>query len=222
MTEIPAYGLIVFDLDGTLLDTSEGIIHAIDETVRRQGKEYIPREIIGTFIGPPIYNSFQNHYGLTDDEALVMMNVFRDLYANVYLSEARVYDGIKGLLAHLKSRGFKTAVATNKRDDYTHSLMDMKGLSKYFDVINGSDFFNKMTKADIIVKCLEDTGCSASEALMVGDSEGDLKGARKAGTDFVGVGYGFGFKSGTDGIYICPDAEDLRDYIDGEGRWKTR
>lgn len=189
--------MIIFDLDGTLLDTSEGSIKSIDFTIKRMGYAPISEETKRSFIGPPIFNSLQSTYHLSDDEAHKATEVFREAYKHKFLYEARIYDGIVPLLQTLCDKGYILAVASYKRDDYCKMLVQYFGLDVYFQCVLGSDSNNTLTKADIIRQCMQEcNNTQAQNTLLVGDSAHDALGAQTLGLDFIAVTYGFGFKKG--------------------------
>lgn len=191
------YDLVVFDLDGTLLDTSSGILACMDFIVNRYGLPAIPDEIKRSFIGPPIQNSFQHHFGCRKEQAWEYASAWRNAYKERFLFQAVPYDGIYSLLQWLRQEGIKTAVATNKREDYTHQLLDYFNFIPLFDCVIGSDLDGKRTKTDMIRLCIEFVGIDAPErCIMVGDTEGDRVAAQNAGAAFLGVSYGFGYQPG--------------------------
>lgn len=193
------FDCILFDLDGTLLDTSRGVLKAVDYAIREMGLPDLDQETKKTFIGPPIYEPLAEIYHLDQKECDRATELFRNAYKDQFLFEAVPYDGIYELLSSLKTHGYKLAVATNKRNDYAIRLLEHFDFPKYFDYMLGSDFANTMKKADIIQACLEKLGCSDPDrAIIVGDTVHDLKGARKIGIHFTGVNYGFGFKKEDD------------------------
>ncbi len=199
------YEAVLFDVDGTLLDTSEGILLSVKDAIRKFGLEMLPDERLLKFIGPPIEWSYEGAYDIHGEELREVCACFRDRYSNHNLLLARPYDGIFDLLSLLKEKGIKIGVATYKKQDYAEKLLKHYGFDKYADVIYGSDYENKLTKADIIDLCIRDLGASDnSKVLMVGDSRHDAEGAARIGTDFAGVSFGFGF--GEFG------GEDINDY----------
>ena len=190
------YKLIVFDLDGTLLDTTEGILKSVKETVSHYNLPEIGDEVIQSFIGPPIQNSFEKYYGLTGKELQEATDYFREVYSQKNLLYARVYDGIYDLFQFIKINGLVSSVATYKREDYAIKLLKSFQFDDYSDILFGADNFNLLKKNDIIRKCIEKaTIKDYSEVLMVGDTLHDSVGAEQLGVDFLAVTYGFGFKS---------------------------
>lgn len=185
---------ILFDLDGTLLDTTVGVLESAEYAAMEMGYEKLPYNSMLQFVGPPIQDSFIKHYGISQEEAQQAATIFRDYYKEKALFKAVPYQGIYDLLQNLKEHGYKLAVATYKREDYALTILDHFEISKYCDVIHGADHYNKMTKADIIKLCINDLGVDGSECILVGDTMHDALGAAKAKINFIGVTYGFGFK----------------------------
>lgn len=190
------YELVIFDLDGTLLDTTEGIVNAISYTIEAFGLEKLSCEKLLKFIGPPVQESFIREYGVDSEKAQELAECFRDYYKEKTLFGAKAYDGIYELLDHLSENEVKIAVATYKREDYAVKLLKHFGFDRYSEMLYGADNFNKLTKADIIIKCIEKAGIKdKKKVLMVGDSIKDKEGADHLGIDFIGVTYGFGFQT---------------------------
>lgn len=186
---------LLFDLDGTLLDTTEGIIESVRYTIRQLGLPCLQESELYSFIGPPVQLSFTEHYGLTQLEAQNAANIFRDYYKNEALLKAMPYPKVLEMMRDLKSKGFKLAVATYKREDYALTILHHFGFDSCCDVVHGADNFNKLTKSDIIHLCLDDLGAVYEQTVLIGDTKFDALGAQEAGIDFLGVTYGFGFKS---------------------------
>ena len=193
------YKCVIFDVDGTLLDTSEGMLSAVRYTIQKFGLEPLDEATIKSFIGPPIQHSFQRIYGFPDPVIAEMASVFRDRYKDKDLLLAKAYDGIFDVLDYLRRSGIAIAIATYKREDYAARLLNAFGFDRYTALIFGSDFEGKLRKKDIIELALKEAGITDhSQALMVGDSDNDAIGAAEIGTDFLGVTYGFGFKTKSD------------------------
>ena len=148
-----------------------------------------------SFIGPPINKNLERLYGMAPDKAMEAMSYFREEYPKGDIFRAEHYDGMDELLYSLKDLGFKVGVSTYKREDMAKTLLEEKGLAKYFDVIHGSNAASDMTKADIVNLTIRDLGFDPDETVMVGDSDNDAIGAEEAGALFIGVTYGFGFSS---------------------------
>lgn len=214
------YEYAIFDLDGTILDTSEGIILAISQTMKEYKRQIPEQKILKSFIGPPIQNSFQTLYGLSDAEAMKMADVFRDYYMrDDFLLKAVPYDGIYDLMDMLASAGVKIGVATYKREDYARRLLCAKGFGRYTEHMYGSDFEGRRKKKDIIRDCLEKMNCDdCRKAVYIGDSKGDADAAAEVGIDFIALTYGFGYKSESEAealgcVCVCNTVHELMKYF---------
>lgn len=186
--------LVVFDLDGTLLDTSEGIISAVNHTIKRNGLKELDKKELLSFIGPPIQDSFKRTYGLNDREVQKLAEQFRERYKNHDLLKAKPYEDIYCLMDDLVANGYKIAVATYKREDYALDILRHFDFDKYAVVMHGADGLNVLKKKDIIKMCIKETGISRDDTVYIGDTKSDRDAALEAGTEFIGVNYGFGFK----------------------------
>lgn len=185
--------VIIFDLDGTLLDTSEGVIQSVKYTIHALGYDPLPEDMYRTFIGPPIHHRMMQIYGISEEQAREAMHTFRNHYPERDLYLAAHYDGLPELLKDLREDGFLLGVCTYKREDQAKALLEEKGLAQHFHVIHGQDPEGKMSKAEVLQLTLSDLGVKPGEAVMVGDAYTDAEGARDAGVPFLGVTYGFGF-----------------------------
>ncbi len=193
------YDLVIFDLDGTLLDTSSGLLCAIKHTIEVMGFAPLDEKKLDTFIGPPIQDSFARAYGLSGPILQEIAGVFRDRYSTVDLLGATAYEGIFELFDTLRARGVKTAVATYKREDYALKLLCHFGFDRYTEILHGGDHENKLKKKDIIDICIKESGVfDKRRVVMVGDTAHDAVGAAEMGVDFIGVTFGFGFKTAKD------------------------
>lgn len=188
----------IFDLDGTLLDTSEGILESVIYTIKKLNLAMLPEETLQTFIGPPVQMSFKDKYGMSTDEAQNAGEIFRDYYKSEALMKAKPFQGIYDTLENLLKRGKKLAIATYKREDYALLISQHFGFDKYCKSIHGADNFNQLRKSDIIVMCMTELSGQISDSVYIGDTKHDALGAQEAGIDFLGVTYGFGFKTKED------------------------
>lgn len=193
------YKLVIFDLDGTLLDTSEGILSAAKYAISQSGRAIPNQEVLESYIGPPIQQSFAKTFGIEGKDLDEMALLFRNQYKDVDLLKAEPYKGIYELCQALLDKGFILAVATYKREDYALKLLEYYQFDKYMSIICGSDFAGQITKADIIRKVIELSKVNSyKEVVMIGDTHHDATGAEALGLDFIGVTYGFGYKNSSD------------------------
>ncbi|MBR3243563.1 MAG: HAD hydrolase-like protein [Parasporobacterium sp.] len=181
---------IIFDLDGTLLDTSPGIYECARFAGRKLGFPELSEEQLYSFVGPPLKDSFMRAYGCSEEDGQALTDTYREHYREGAVLKAEPYDGIFELLDSLSRMGLDLAVATAKPQIFAEQVLEHFGFSKYMSEICGADLTGKLTKTDIIRKCVGDR--EASACVMVGDTEHDAKGAYEAGVPFIGVSYGFG------------------------------
>lgn len=189
------YKYILFDLDGTLLDTTQGVIDAVKITITQYGFSMPSDEILKSFVGPPMQKSMAETFNLDKETALQVANDFRANYKKYSLYKAELYTDVIEMFEKLCNKGFKIAIATNKSHENAEGIIKHFGLDKYCDFYMGSDLTGKLTKADIVEKCIEVLNADKKQTVLIGDSEFDLIGAKQAGIDFLGVTYGFGFKN---------------------------
>ena len=182
--------LIIFDLDGTLLDTSDGILHCYHKTASMLNLKKNSVENDSIVIGGPLSDGFRTLYDIPDEETLAKaIDTYRKLYANEGITKFSAYNGIDTSLSELKSDGYQLGVATLKLEEYAKSMLKNAGLAKYFDIIHGWNGTEKCTKAYTVTKVLFEQKCLAKNAVLVGDSVYDKNGAEIAGVDFLGVTY---------------------------------
>lgn len=193
------FKVAVFDLDGTLLDTSEGVLASVRYTIDYFGFAPLKDEQLKCFIGPPIQDSFAKTYGLKGNVLQEIATVFRSRYREADLFKAVPYEGIYDVFERLVENGIKPAIATYKRQDYATEILVHFGFDRYTDIMYGADHENRLKKNDIILRAIRDAGVvNPLEAVMVGDSDNDAVGAQLLGVKFIGVTYGFGFHTLSD------------------------
>ena len=197
------YRALVWDIDGTSLNTLKGLVAAYQYTIEQLNLPEKSYEEIATFIGPTPQTIFVSKFGLSEIEAQKVADVFRDRYKNVDLLKAEPYSNLLSVLESFSKMGYKQAVATNKRQDYAVDICKHFGIDKYCQPIYGADNFNKLSKAELIKNCLKDLEVADNQAVMIGDTIGDKVAAEQAGVGFIGVNYGFGFNN-VDGYANSP------------------
>ncbi|MDE6594310.1 MAG: HAD hydrolase-like protein [Oscillospiraceae bacterium] len=208
------FDLAVFDVDGTLLDTTEGVISAVKYTIDHFGLEMLTEDSLKKFIGPPIQRSFSEAYELEGDIIQKTADVFREHYKNHDLLKAVPYEGIYDAMEWICDQNIKIAVATYKRQDYAQRILREFGFDRFTDIMNGADNENKLSKRDIIKKCITESGVNDhSRVVMIGDSDNDAVGAADLGINFIAVTYGFGFADRKDAMKFpnCGVADSPRE-----------
>lgn len=188
------YQYILFDLDGTLTDPGLGITNSVMYALKKFNIEVEERAILYKFIGPPLQGSFQNFYGFTEEESALAVEYYREYFRDRGLYENEVYHGIRELLAELKSKGKKLILATSKPEEFANEILKHFDLAKYFDFVAGATMDGtRVKKADVIQHALNNCKISnLSSAIMIGDREHDILGAKQVGMDTIGVLYGYG------------------------------
>ena len=189
---------IIFDLDGTLLDTSEGVVECARYAAERLGQPRLPREELLDFIGPPLTDSFPKHYGFDEETTKEAIRLFRQHYREGAVYKAKPYEGVFSLCDALHARGTFMAVATNKLEPMAQKLLAHFGFDRYCSPIRGADPEGRLKKADLIRLCLEELGIRPEESVLMGDTVFDAEGAAAAGVGFLAVTYGFGFRTRSD------------------------
>lgn len=209
------FDTVIFDLDGTLSDNSEGIIASIRHALTALGKPMPGPDEIRSFIGPPLRMSFQRRCGLNDEESIEALRLYRERHETVGYLENNLYPGIRALLTGLRRRGVVLAVATGKPPRITKRILEHFGILNLFDEVECAEpMAVDNEKAILIGRIL---ARHPGNAVMVGDTEDDIVGAEKAGIAGIHVQYGFGGDWRPDGKYVSvPDVEALSRELLGE------
>ncbi|MHC1786182.1 MAG: dTMP kinase [Christensenellales bacterium] len=184
------YDAVVFDLDGTLTDSAPGILACARYALEKMGKPIPSDAILRKFLGPPLAQSFMMFCGLSAQEALAATHYYRERYHDTGWLENRPFPGIRQLLLALRQAGIRLSVATGKPQDASEKILDHFRLSHLFERIVGpapDDY--QANKRDLILRSLEGF---KGRAVMVGDRDSDVAGARQAGIDCIAVSYGYG------------------------------
>ena len=188
------YDYILFDFDGTIADTSEGIFDSFDYVKKTLGGRDIPRSEYDKMIGPPLAFSFREFFGFGEDEIERAIRTYRVEYERAGLFKCKMYEGMKDVFSSLQKAGKSLFVATSKPEVYARKLMAHFGVSHFFSYIGGSDISEKRAKkSEVIEYVLSSSGVKdKSRAVIVGDRLHDAQGAKEAGIDCIGVLFGFG------------------------------
>lgn len=188
------YDLVIFDLDGTLLDTSPGIFGSVRYAEKMMNLEPIDNTLLNGFVGPPPLSMYKEIYGLSDADAMKATLAHRKYGMENAIYEAKEYPGMREVLETLKAKHVKLAVATLKKQKIAETILDNFSMREFFDCIVGMDDGETHTKKKTIEKAKKTV--EVLNALMVGDSLYDYEGAMQSRTDFIGVLYGFGLEKG--------------------------
>lgn len=189
------YDYVIFDFDGTVVDTGEGIIKSLQYSFKEMDREVPDMSDLKKFIGPPIYYSYTHFYGVSEDEVETYIKKYRERYKVKGIYECQLYDGMKELLDKLRARGVKVGIASSKPQHLIYSVADYLEITDKFDAIVGVkiDDSNHSTKTGLVLEAMKLLGATDKEkVLMVGDRLFDIDGAKGAGVDSCGVLWGYG------------------------------
>ena len=186
---------VIFDFDGTICNTGEGIMKSAKYALDSFGVPCGEWTELSCFIGPPLLVTFQEEYHQEVSQASELVKKFRERYSKEGIWESCLYDGIKELIESLKEDGFKLAIASSKPEKYICELLEKFEIAKHFDVVCGVSFTADCEpKQSITARALEALGVSNEEAIVVGDKFYDVDGARANGIKSIGVTWGYGSK----------------------------
>lgn len=182
---------ILFDLDGTLTDSGEGIINCAALALEHFGMPVPDRQTMRVFVGPPLHETFVK-FGIPDEKADEAVEVYRSRYHTVGKFENTPYPGIREMLEDLQSKGYRLLVATSKPEALSIEILDKFDLAKYFYKICGASMDrSRSTKEDVIAYLLQENG-TAENMVMVGDTAFDVIGAAAHNIPTIGVAWGYG------------------------------
>ena len=188
--------LIIFDFDGTIADTSGGILDSHRFALNAMGKEIPTEKELRGVIGGNLLKTYIDRFCFAEPDAREAVRIYRERYAEVGIHKAVLYPGFTEMVKKLKDKGYKVGVATLKAESFAKIMLKELGIASYFDEVCGMDPNDGLDKAGLILKCCDLCDCEKNEAILVGDSNNDYIGSQQSGVDFIGVTYGFGFKPG--------------------------
>lgn len=212
------YQYILFDLDGTIINSAEGIINCVRYALEDFGITEEDDEKLKAFIGPPLVDSFQEFYHFSEEEAKKATEKYRERYRDKGIFEIEMYDGIEEVFHILKERKKTIALATSKPEVFATRIMEKLGLISYIDVITGSEFDGRRDKKEDVLEevFLRLGNPKPEEVLMIGDRKFDIIGAKAWGVDSVGVTYGFAPEGELEeygATYIADSPDEILDYV---------
>jgi len=182
---------ILFDLDGTLTDSGEGIINCATLALNHFGLPVPDRETMRVFVGPPLDETFRK-FGVPADKTDEAIRVYRSRYTTVGKWENHPYPGVEDLLKKLRARGHRLFVATSKPEGMSREILEKFGLSGYFERICGATLDGSRSKKEDVIAYLLSLAAGTENTVMVGDTAYDVIGAAAHGIPCVGVSWGYG------------------------------
>jgi phosphoglycolate phosphatase len=184
------HDLLLFDLDGTLVDPIQGAHQCINHALTQCGFDPIDSAQMAPFIGPPLDGTFETLVGSTAVELIDrLVATYRERYSEVGYSECRLYPGVEASLRELRARGQRLAVCTSKRVDFAERILQMLGLLELFDFVDGGEI--RISKSQQIARLRQATRVT-QRTVMIGDRAVDLFAAHSNGLSSAGVLWGYG------------------------------
>ncbi len=206
---------VIFDMDGTLIDSSPGILANVKRALTMAGYEIPSYETLRKFIGPSLYYSFTTYIGMDDETAKKAIYDYRDGFEHEGgLYDFTPYPKVVDMIKMLHSRGVKVCIASGKPHDILGKVVEKLGILPYLASYEGLASCTTKTsdKTDIVARAV-----MGKSAVMVGDTIFDVQSARNVGIASIGVTYGFGFRKSEDttATYTVSTSEELYDLLDG-------
>ena len=187
--------IVLIDLDGTISDSSPGMLTGFRKVFDRFDMEQPSDESIRRHFGPPLAVTWREVYGMTDEQIVVGLEVYREYYHDVGMFENNLYDGIPDLIKDLHAEGVTLSTATSKPEFSASRIIEHFGLREYFTFIGAADLAGtRDDKSAVIAHTLENLQASSQShsIVMMGDRRHDVEGAREYGIDTIGVLWGYG------------------------------
>ena len=211
--------ILLFDLDGTLFNSKEGITKSVRYALKSYGIEVDDLDTLEKFIGPPLHKSFEVFYGFSEQKSIEAAAKYRERYKEKGWYECCPYEGVEEMLEKLKDSGKRMGIATSKPEVFAIQIMEKFGYDKYFESITGSLLDNTRTnKTDVIIEALKrfEISDNIEDVVMIGDREHDIIGAKENGLMSIGVEYGFANENelknaGAD--YIVDNTKELTEIL---------
>jgi phosphoglycolate phosphatase len=212
------YDFLLFDMDGMLVDTREGILKCAAHALSAFGIEVEDLSSLTKFVGPPLSYSFTEFYGLSPEDAKKAVAIYRERYSAKGQYECYVFDGVPEMLQALLKKGYRLCIATSKLESYAKSMLDRLGIGCCFEqVIGATPDESISTKDEVIEASLVRMGITDRQrALMIGDRKHDVLGAKKCGLDSFGVYMGCAEESeheAAGATYIANSIQSLQDAL---------
>ncbi len=211
--------LLIFDLDGTLVDSKKDLALSVNAVRESMGLGALPHDVIASYVGQGVVTLMRRALGeqTKDQDLEKALALFLDHYRLHMLDNTRTYPGVREALEELQD--WELAVLTNKPVHFSREMLERLGIARFFPIIYGGNSFAKKKPDPVGVrKLMSDTGVSAQQTLLVGDSDTDVLTGRNAGVWTCGVTYGFGADTleSTPPDLLLGDLRDLPLLLNGE------
>ena len=212
---------VLFDLDGTLINSQEGITKGVQFALRENlGIDEPDLESLRCFIGPPLALMFEQRYQVPAEKIEPTVAKYREYYDSIGMNECELYPGVKETLEHMHRVGYVIGLASSKPEPSCVQILQNQGIAEYFDYIVGASLGpERREKVLVLEEAFRRMGVSdRSEVVLIGDTKYDAVGAVKAGIDCIGVTYGFGTREElleAGAAVVFDTLEEVEAYLDG-------
>ncbi len=214
------YDNVLFDFDGTIMDSGPGILRCVCEIVEEFGYDMPEEAVLRKFIGPPLKQIFRQVFDISSQETDCVVDRYRELHkeSNAIL-EADVYPGVVGLLQRLRNAGAKVGIASVKRETAVVETLKIHDMMEYFDVVAGGPPGVDIVQKDLVMQdCMERMGIGVQGTVMVGDSLYDAEASEQLGVDFCVALWGYGFDDPDDvtkhrQVFVAKDIPALESFL---------
>ena len=211
---------ILFDLDGTLIDSSEGITKSTQYALAHYGIIENDLSKFYKFIGPPLVSSFKKYYDFPEEQAVEAVAVYRERYNKIGLFECSLYPGVRECIEKLKAQGYLIGMASSKPEVSCRRILEHFGILELFDDVVGATFDGRIdTKEEVLNEVMRRwSDVPKDEMCLIGDTMFDVEGANQVGIRTVAVNFGFGnvqemVEAGA--VAVCDDMEELPEIVAG-------
>lgn len=210
---------ILFDLDGTLVNSEEGITKCAQYALAAFGIEEPDLKKLRFFIGPPLVDTFQEKYGMSKEAAIEATAKYRERYQPIGIYECKLYDGVEEILRNLKCKGYQIGLASSKPELLCREILKHFNIEQYFDEVVGATMDGKInSKIEVLEEAFRRMHLNnRKEVVLIGDTRFDVLGAKEAGIDCVGVSFGFGTAEELEAcgaVCVCADMREVEEYIE--------
>lgn len=207
---------ILFDFDGTICDTAEGITKCMQYGLGKMGIE-APLSELMCFAGPPLLDMLKLKYGMSDEDAKKTLGYYRERYAPTGWQECKPFDGMPELIQKLRAAGKTVAIATSKPRFFTENILKKFDMYEDFNLVCGSEFDGtRSEKWEVMKYALECLKIAPEQAIMVGDRKYDFIGSKKCGVNCIGVRFGYaeeGELEAEGAEFIAENTDELYEYL---------
>lgn len=211
--------IVLFDLDGTITNSKEGITKCAQYALKAYGIDEPDADKLEFFIGPPLKNTFMEHYGMDEETAVAAVAKYRERYHPTGIFECSLFDGVEDALKSLKRKGYRIGLASSKPEESCRRILEHFHILSYFDEVVGATMDGRIdSKYEVLQETIKRMHIyDTTEAVLIGDTRFDVSGAKEAHMDCIGITYGFGTKeelqeAGANAI--CDSIEEAAEYIE--------